>query len=111
MSFRANTTVSILRGGSTDDFGDVVDDPVTVRRRVPASIVEQSRRVFLPAEGAFRVVRTLAGRVPAGTDVLKSDRIKDERTSQIYLVEELSQPATAGAVMLQDIALQLSYTN
>jgi len=106
----ATTTVSILRGTTTDGYGDTVDDNTgqPVATGVPASILEQNRRVFLPAEQAVRIVRTYAARVGPEIDVRKDDRLLDEQTNTIYLVTDLSDPHAS--VMHPDIALQLSRT-
>lgn len=88
----ATTVVSILRGDETNEYGDVVDSDTAVYAGIPASIVEQNRRVYLPAEQAYRIVRSYEGRLPSNTDVQKNDRIRDERTNVIYLVVNLADP-------------------
>jgi len=106
----ATTTVSILRGTATDGYGDAVDDNTgtPAATGVPASILEQNRRVFLPAEQAFRIVRTYAGRVGPEVDIRKDDRLLDEQTNIVYLVTDLSDPHAS--VMHPDYQLQLSRT-
>ena len=86
----ATTTVSILRGDETNDYGDTVDSDTAIYTGIPAAIHEQNRRVFLPAEQAYRIVRFYTGRLPSNTDVVKNDRIKDERTGHVYLVVDLA---------------------
>lgn len=109
MRARATTTVSILRGVSTNDYGDEVDEPTPLHTRVPASIIEQSRRTYLPAEGATRVVRSVRCRLTAGTDVLKGDRIQDEQTNAVYVVNDLND-SPGSPVHMPDIVLELSRT-
>ena len=106
----ATTTISILRGTVTNGYGDTVDDNTSqpVATGVPASILEQNRRVFLPAEQAFRIVRTYAGRVCPEIDIRKDDRVKDEQTSIVYLVTDLSDPHASP--LHPDYQLQLSRT-
>lgn len=86
----ATTTVSILRGDETNEYGDVVDSDTAIRTRVPASIHEQNRRVFLPAEQAYRIVRFSTARLPSNVDIRKNDRLRDERTGAVYLVTDLA---------------------
>lgn len=93
MNGRATTTVSIYRGTTTDTFGDEVDDNSTpAATGVTASLLEQSRRVFVPAENRMTVVRIVTGRLTSGVDVQEADRLKDERTEKVYLVEAVSAP-------------------
>lgn len=95
MKGRATTTVSIYRGSTTDSYGDDLDDnSTTIASGQIASIIEQSRRAFLPAENRLTVVENATGRVKAGTDITEGDRIKDERSGRWYFVEGLSNPDT-----------------
>lgn len=84
-----------MRGTTTNVYDDLVDADTAVATRVPCSLIEQTRRVFLPAEGAIRIVRSYAGRVGSETDLRKDDRIRDERTSVEYLVTDLGDPESA----------------
>lgn len=110
MRARATTTVSILRGDTTNTWGDTVSDNsgTPVASGVMAAIHEQSRRTYLPAEQAYRIIRTYTGRLPSGCGVQKLDRLRDERTSAIYLVTELRQPDNPAITL--DIAVDLSRT-
>lgn len=108
MRAAANCTVSILRGSTTDSYGDVVDQNTVVQSGVQAWIFEQNRRVFVPAEGAFRIIRTYAARVGSEIDVRKDDRLLHEQTTDIYLVTDLSD--SSSAAHRPDTVLQLSRT-
>lgn len=108
MKGTANCTISILRATETDGWGDTVDSEVPIYSGVRCSLVEQTRRTYLPAEQATRVIRSYAGRVGAGTDLRKDDRIRDERTGVVYLVLELGDPLSA--VMMPDITFTASRT-
>ena len=90
MKAAANCTVTILRGTEVNEFDDEVDSDVAVRSRIPASILEQTRRVYLPAEAAYRIVRSYAGGVGAEVDIKKDDRLRDEQTGVVYLVTDLA---------------------
>lgn len=92
-SVHPTTTVSVLRGETLDEFGDPVDSDSSVRAGVPIAITEYSRRIFVAAEQRMTVVRQCWGRVRPGFDIREKDRLRDERTGRIYLVEEISQPA------------------
>lgn len=92
--FHANTTASILRGTTVDAYGDVQDTAAVVAAGVRASIIEQTRRVFVPADGVDRVVRHTRGRLPSNTDVREGDRIVDERTDVTYVVEAVVVPGS-----------------
>ena len=109
MNARANTRVSILRGSSTNVQGDEVDGTAAVHTGIPASLIEQTRRTYLPAEGAHRVIRSVSCRLTHGTDVLKGDRIRDEMTNVVYIVEELNDNPGSPA-HLPDIVIVLSRT-
>ena len=110
MIARANTTVAILRGTTTNAYGDTVDVDTAVATGIQASILERNRRTYLAAEAAYRVIRTYTGRVTAGTDVRKGDRLRDEGNSQVYLVTDLnSTPGSVGGLR-PDVVLELSRT-
>lgn len=94
MNGRATTTVSIYRGSSTNAYGDDLDDnSAPIASGQIASIIEQSRRTFLPAENRTTVVENATGRVKSGTNITEGDRIKDEKSGRFYLVEGLSNPS------------------
>ena len=109
MNARANTRVSILRGTVTNEHGDTVDTQTQVHTGVPASLIETTRRTYLPAEGAHRVIRSVTCRVTHGTDVLKGDRIRDESTNQVYIVEDLNDNPGSPA-HLPDVVIALTRT-
>ncbi|WP_274029453.1 hypothetical protein [Streptomyces sp. MMBL 11-1] len=104
----ANTTISVLRGTTTDEFGDPVDAPTTVASGIPASLIEVTRRAFTPENPTPRVVRYSIARTGADVDVLEDDRIRDESTDRIYIVEAVSQ--TGGIGMVNDLRLDLKQT-
>lgn len=109
MKAAANCTVSILRGTETNEFDDLVDSDAAVRAGIPASILEQNRRVYLPAEAAYRIIRSYAGRIGAEVDIRKDDRLRDERTGAVYLVTDLAD--SRSPVHTPDKVLVLSRTN
>jgi len=105
---RATTTVTIVRGEDTNAYNDSVSSSAAVHTGIIAAIAETSRRVFLPAEQAYRVIRTYAGTLPPNAPIQKLDRLRDERTGVTYLVTEIHQ-ADNPAITL-DISVELSRT-
>lgn len=108
MRAAANTTISILRGTEQDGYGDEVDSDTPLYTGVAASILGSSRRVYLPAEGATRVIHSYSGRCGAEVDLRKDDRVRDERSGTIYLVTELADQTSL--VMQPDRVFTLSRT-
>lgn len=108
MNATATTTVSVLRGTTTDDYGDPVDSNTAVATGIPASIIEQRQTVTTADDPNPRVVRTYTGRVSAGTDIRTGDRIKDERTTYVYIVDQFSQ--VSSPVLTNDLRLDLRRT-
>lgn len=92
--FIPTCTVSILRGETTDAYGDPVDASTVAASAVPMSIIEQQKRVWVPAESRTTVVRMYAGRARPGVDVRTQDRLRDEASMTIYQVEGVSAPAS-----------------
>lgn len=105
MKARANTRVTILRGGTTDSFGDPMDVPREVRKGVTFSLIERNKTVTNPVDGSVRQVRYFIGRAPSGTDIRPGDRIKDERTGFIYVFDASSEGMNA--IRGTDIRLDL----
>lgn len=87
MKAAANTRVTILRGATTDSFGDPVDIARPVYTGVTASILEFNKTTTSPVDGTVRHIRRYVGRLPAGTDLRAGDRIKDERDGAIYIFD------------------------
>jgi hypothetical protein len=104
----ANTTITILRGTSYDDYGDVVDAGVPVYSGVLAfiSVPAQSpfrpivfgANVFQPAAEMPLTVREITCQLPAYTDVTNEDQVLDEKTGILYNVELVSQQGTVGGL-------------
>lgn len=93
----ATTTVSLYRGTIKDAYQDTVDDnDIPKWSNVPASIIERSRKVFVPAENRIQTVRYLTVRVRANTDVVAGDRMKDEQTEEFYSVDAVHQVQSVG---------------
>jgi hypothetical protein len=94
-AFRPNTYVTILRTSPetlTDEYGDEMDNEVPVSTRNPFSIIMQSKRQYLPSENRTTIVQTHLGRCRANVDVKETDRLKDERTGFVYMIESIVHP-------------------
>jgi len=89
-NFLASTTVSLLRGTSTDMYGDTVDTNIVRASGIPAAITTKSKAVLLPETGTYRTQRMYSGRVLPSVGVQKGDRLRDERSGQVFLVDEVT---------------------
>lgn len=108
MLARATTTISVLRGTSTDGYGDDIDTDTPFATGIPASLVEQTRRVTTRDDATPRIVRYAVGRVTAGTDITDQDRLRDEQTGAVYIVDAVSAMNSAAAAA--DLRLDLRRT-
>jgi hypothetical protein len=105
---RATTTLAVLRGVTTDDYGDEQDTDTVVATRIPASLAEQTRRVTTRDDPTPRIVRYAIGRVTAGTDIRDQDRVRDESTGAVYIVDAVS--SMNSAAVAADLRLDLRRT-
>jgi hypothetical protein len=114
--FIANTTVTILRGTATDNYGDVMDAGVPVYSGVIAFISVPSQSpfrpivfgatIYQPASEMPSTTREILCSLPGGTDITNEDQILDERTGILYTVELVSQLGMVGG-LLPDLQLTL----
>jgi hypothetical protein len=91
--FLANCTVSILRGTVNDAWGDAKDLNNAVHTGIPASIMLVRSAVSTISDGRPQQVGFLVGRVPAGTDIQNEDRLQDELTGEVYIVDAVQLQA------------------
>lgn len=102
MLFHPTTTVDILRGSTTDQFGDEVPSDTAVATGVPAVVTETGRRTSTAATAQPRVVRPHLIRLPGYADVQVGDRVKDLGDELVYWVDAVSGSRSfAGAVDLR----------
>lgn len=104
----ATTTLTVYRGTTTDAYGDEKDTDTPVHTGIPASLTEQSRRVTTRDNPTPRIVRYAVARVTAGTDITDQDRLVDERTGAVYIVDAVSQ--MANPAVAADLRLDLRRT-
>lgn len=104
----ATTTVSVLGGTSTDAFGDETDGTTVLASGIPASLIESTRTAMEPVTGIPRIIRTHVCRLPPGTAVDETKRIKDEQTAEIYIVVAVTR--NANPVLAQPLRVDLKRT-
>lgn len=92
----ATTSVSVLRGTTTNAFGDVLDTGAVHQSGIPAYLNETTAVIYDQVAQTPRVVRTTTCILPFGTDVLETDQVKDEQTATIYMVEAVTTPHIPG---------------
>lgn len=102
----ATTTVSVLRGTETTVFGDEADSTTVVQSGVPMAIMAQSQASTRAVDQRAQEVEYCRGRAPKGTDIRVGDRIKDERSLEIYTVTGAHQ--AGNPVIGQDLAVDLT---
>lgn len=102
----ANCTISILRGTTTDQWGDTVDSGAVVDQTIPAFIVVRSRQVFDPSTQTPRTVQTIVGAIGSAVDIRDTDQVLDETHSVTYAVESVTQPLAAGITPDQTLELR-----
>jgi hypothetical protein len=72
----------------------MVDVDTVVHSGVRMSIIEQSRRVFVPADNQDRVVHFTRCRAPSDIEIREGDRIRDEQNNRTYIVEAVVNPGS-----------------
>jgi hypothetical protein len=101
----ATTTVTILGGESDSDYGDVLDSDTPAGSGIPASIIEGRQVVSTESDAQARVIRYYTGRLPNGTIVDDSNRLRDEVTGDVYSIDNVTVPRNP--IMEQDVRLDL----
>lgn len=101
----ATSLCSVLRGTTTNAYGDVVDTATVVQSGIPASVIETDMAVFDPASQTPRTVRTVTAVLPSGTDVLTTDRLRDDTYGVTYAIEDVTQNRAVGRT--PDLVLSL----
>ncbi|MER5750624.1 hypothetical protein [Streptomyces sp. NPDC002088] len=104
----ATTRLTVLRGTTTDAYGDEQDTDTPHLTGITASLTEQSRRITTRDDPTPRIVRYAVARVTAGTDITDQDRVRDERTGAVYIVEAVS--SMANPAVAADLRLDLRRT-
>lgn len=85
------TEIDVLRGTSTDAYGDETDTSEIVYKKIPASIIERSSIVETGTSGRPRKIRQFGARVSAKVKLQNGDRIRDRNTGDIYIVDSIAR--------------------
>lgn len=104
----ASHLVSILRGTTTNAWGDEIDDPngaQVVATGVPISLAVTNTTASDPTSQQIRVIRSITGAMQSDTDVRETDRLRDDATGAVYIVESVTQPLGPGFVGDLDLVL------
>lgn len=104
----ATTQLTVLRGTTTDAYGDEQDTDTVVAKNIPASLTEQSRRVTTRDDPTPRIIRSAIARVPADSDITDQDRVRDQRTGVTFIVDSTS--GMANPALAVDLRLDLRRT-
>jgi hypothetical protein len=96
---------SVLRGSALNEYGDEIDGTGVASADILGSVIERSKQVFNPDDGRVATIRFLIGRFPSNSDIQDGDRIKDQKTGEIFVVESLARPTNA--VVKSDIVADL----
>lgn len=83
---------SVLRGTSSNAWGDDTDGGAVAASGVPMALHSASRGRTSRAEGRLQEVDTFVGWAPYGTDLALEDRIQDEVTGEVYVLTVVTQP-------------------
>lgn len=101
----ATSKYSVLRGTTTNEYGDEVDGDTVIDTDIRGSVVQRAKNVYNPDSGRVELITFYTGRFPHGTDIVQGDRIRDERTSKEYVV--LSANGGSDFINKSDLTLDL----
>lgn len=90
LKFR-NRRITVLRGTTTDVFGDLSDVGTPLYTNVQAAIAEVNETVFDAATQRPQTIRAVKCTVPAWADIQASDTIQDTFTGWYYIVESIEE--------------------
>ena len=101
----ATGTYTLLRGSTTDAYGDDADvaTPVTGWTAIVGSVVEQSANSRRRADGMPRDVVHYTGRFPTIVPFMVDDRLRDNLTGDVYVLvgmRTIPNPATGATTKL-----------
>lgn len=89
----ATTSVSVLRGETSNEYGDETDSTAVAYAGIPASVVESSHVTTDPATQQPRTVRTITAVLPQWADVLNTDRLQAPDGTVYAVIEVTAQPS------------------
>lgn len=106
MPFVATTTVSVLSGSTTDEWGYEQDGDTVSQTGIPMAITEKRRTVVDPSSSQPTTVRWFVGRCRPNAVIAENNRLRDERTGYIYIINQV----TYGTSLAQTHDLVLDLT-
>jgi hypothetical protein len=89
-----NVQISILRGTTTNQFGDEIDSNVPLISDLPATLIETGKNTQDPSTPTPRTIRQISCWVPLWAGVRTTDRILDQDTGDIFMVISVTKPPT-----------------
>ena len=89
-----NCTVTVYRGTTSNQYGDVIDSNVPLISGLPVTLIETGKSVQDPSTPTPRTIRQIYLNVPQWVGLLNTDRIMDESTGDIYIVISVTMPPT-----------------
>jgi hypothetical protein len=90
----ANTTATIYRGTTANQFGDEVDSNVLFISGLPVTLIETGKSVQDPSTPTPRTIRQITCIVPEWAGIVNTDRVMDERTGDVYIIISVTRPPT-----------------
>ncbi|HET9234926.1 MAG TPA: hypothetical protein VFP10_12365 [Candidatus Eisenbacteria bacterium] len=99
------TTVTILSGSTTSEWGDESEGTTARATGVPAAIHEGAMKVQTESDPQARAVRFYTARLPNGTTLANNERLQDEATGVIYAVDAVTTPVNPA--LPQDVRVDL----
>lgn len=86
----ATGTATVLRGTTTDDYGDTVDGLTEALTGIRWSVMERRVLVTTTDDPDPRWVTTYTGRMPAGTALVAGDRVRDDESGHVYMIDHFT---------------------
>ena len=105
----ASHLISILRGTTTNQWGDEIDatdGAQVIATGVPVALAITSTTAHDPSTQTIRVVRRITGAIQSDTDVRDNDRLRDDATGAVYVVESVTTPLGPGFTADLDLVLR-----
>lgn len=98
-AFLATDLYDVLRGTTTNEYGDEGDLDVPVGLPLQGCVTDASRRDWDRATGTPRTVRWYTGRFRPGSDIQAGDRLRSRTTGTVYQLDSDAElPPVAGNV-------------
>lgn len=105
MIARANTTLDVLRGTTTDALGDTRQASTVVYEGIPASLLEQSQTTTRRADNRRQTMRYYTVRLSPIYALLVGDRVRDA-AGTVYVVDDITEPTSPIGTPTQRLRLR-----